>query len=115
MSEQAQGETKWRLGELALVSGHAGALSLWREQEKGARAARKTLIFADLRYAEDIFRHKLTISLSSREDNSPYACCHRDVMGASPRKPNGCSSLSSEGSECMLALLLSSLSFLCVQ
>ena len=47
--------------------------------------------------------------------NSPYACCHRDVMWACPRKPNGCSSLSSEGSECMLALLLSSLSFLCVQ
>ena len=32
-------------------------------------------------------------------------------MWAYPRKPNGCSSLSSESSECMLALLLSSLSF----
>ena len=44
--------------------------------------------------------------------NSPYACCHRDVMRACPRKPsNGCSSHSSEGSECMLASLMLSLSF----
>ena len=55
MSEQAQGETKWRLGELALVRvhhgrgtpnhGHVSAVSLRRQQENGARPARKTSIF----------------------------------------------------------------------
>ena len=42
MSEQAQGETKWRLGELALVRvhrGHASAVSLRLQQENGARPA----------------------------------------------------------------------------
>ena len=40
MSEQAQGETKWRLGELARVRvhhGHASAVRLRRQQENGAR------------------------------------------------------------------------------
>ena len=72
MSEQAQGETKWRLGELALVRvhhGHASAVSLRLQQENGARPARNSEDF-DLRRAEvDIFRHALTISFSSREDN----------------------------------------------
>ena len=48
MPEQAQGETKWRLGELALVRvhhGHASAVSLRLQQENGARPARKTSIF----------------------------------------------------------------------
>ena len=50
MSEQVQGETKWRLGELALVRvhhGHASAVSLRLQQENGARPARnsKTSIF----------------------------------------------------------------------
>ena len=45
MSEQAQGETKWRLGELARVRvhhGHASAVRLRRQQENGARPARTT-------------------------------------------------------------------------
>ena len=42
MSEQAQGETKGHLGELALVRGHASTLSLLRQQENGARPAQKT-------------------------------------------------------------------------
>ena len=40
MSEQAQGETKWRLFERARVrvhDGHASAVSLRRQQENGAR------------------------------------------------------------------------------
>ena len=40
MSEQAQGETKWRLGELARMRvhhGHASAVRLRRQQENGAR------------------------------------------------------------------------------
>ena len=48
-SEQAQGETKWRLGELARVRvhhGHASAVSLRRQQEKGARPARTISTFA---------------------------------------------------------------------
>ena len=48
MSEQAQDETKWRLGELALVRvhlGHASAVSPRLHQENGARPARKTSIF----------------------------------------------------------------------
>ena len=45
MSEQAQGETKWRRGELALVRvhhGHASAVSLRLQQENGARPARNS-------------------------------------------------------------------------
>ena len=45
MSEQAQGETKWRLGELARVRehhGHASAVRLRRQQENGARPVRTT-------------------------------------------------------------------------
>ena len=48
MSEQAQGETKWRLGELARVRvhhGHASAVRLRRQQENGARPARTTSTF----------------------------------------------------------------------
>ena len=56
MSEQAQGETKWRLGELALVRvhhGHASAVSLRHQQKNGAQPAGKTS--SDLCRAEDIF------------------------------------------------------------
>ena len=48
MSEQAHGETKWRLGELAHVRvhhGHGSAVSLRLQEENGARPARKTSIF----------------------------------------------------------------------
>ena len=71
ISEQAQGETKWRLGELALVRvhhGHASAGSLRLQQENGARPARKTSIFV-VQKISSAFRHALTISFSSREDN----------------------------------------------
>ena len=66
MSEQAQGETKWSLGELAFVRGHASALNLQRLRENSARPARKTSIFV---MQKDIFRHALAISFSSHEDN----------------------------------------------
>ena len=49
MSEQAQGETKWRLGELARVRvhhGHASAVRLWRQQDNCARPARTTSTLA---------------------------------------------------------------------
>ena len=71
MSEQAQGETKWRLGELPLVRvlhGHASAVSLRLQQENGARPARKTSIFV-VQKTSSSFRHALMISFSSREDN----------------------------------------------
>ena len=48
MSERAQEETKWRLGELARVRvhhGHASAVRLRRQQENGARPTRTTSIF----------------------------------------------------------------------
>ena len=48
MSEQAQGQTKWRLGELARVRahhGHASAVTLRRQLENGARPARTTSTF----------------------------------------------------------------------
>ena len=48
MSERAQEETKWCLGELALVRvhhGHASAVSLRRQQENGARPTRTTSTF----------------------------------------------------------------------
>ena len=45
MSERAQEQTKWRLGELARVHvhhGHASAVRLRRQQENGARPTRTT-------------------------------------------------------------------------
>ena len=65
MSERAQEETKWRLGELARVRvhhGHASAVRLRRQQENGARPTRTTSTFV----VEKIHRHALTISFRIR-------------------------------------------------
>ena len=67
MSEQAHGQTKWRLAELAHVRvhhGHASVLSLQRRQQNAARPARTTSTFV----VQKIHRHALTISFSSRKD-----------------------------------------------
>ena len=67
MSEQAQGETKWHLGELAHVRvhhGHASALSCGANKKNGARPARTTSTFV----VQKIHRHALTISFRSRKD-----------------------------------------------
>ena len=64
MSERAQEETKWRLGEVARVRGHHGhasAVRLRRQQENGARN-RTTSTFV----MQKIHRHALTISFSER-------------------------------------------------
>ena len=65
LSEQAQGETKWRLGERARVRvhhGHVSAVSLRRQQENGARPARttSTLVVQTVK-SQKIHRHTLTI------------------------------------------------------
>ena len=68
MSEQAQGETKWRLGELARVRvhhGHASAVRLRRQQENGARPARTTSTFVVQKIHSQ--RHALTISFSEKD------------------------------------------------
>ena len=68
MSEQAHGETKWRLGELARLRvhhGHASALSLRSQQENSARPARTTSTFVVQKIHS---RHALRISFSSRKD-----------------------------------------------
>ena len=65
MSEQAQRETEWRLGELARVRvhhGHASAVRLRRQQENGARPARTSSTFV----VQKIHKHALTISFSVR-------------------------------------------------
>ena len=70
MSERAQEETKWRLGELAHVRvhhGHASAVRLRRQQENGARPTRTTSIFVVCRRSTGTgARHALTISFSVR-------------------------------------------------
>ena len=66
MSERAQDETKWRLGELARVRvhhGHASAVRLRRQQENGARPTRTTSTFV---VQPEIHMHALTISFSVR-------------------------------------------------
>ena len=70
MSEQAQGETKWRLGELARVRvhhGHASAVRLRRQQENGARPARTTSTFVVKKIHSRRQRHALTISFSEKD------------------------------------------------
>ena len=60
MSEQAQGETKWRIGELARVRvrhGHVSAVSPRRQQENGARPSTSSHDF-DLR-PKEYYRHML--------------------------------------------------------
>ena len=69
MSEQAQGETKWRLGERARVRvhhGHASAVSLRCQQENGARPATHTASHDFTFVVQKIHRHALTISFSCR-------------------------------------------------
>ena len=67
ISEQAQGETKWRLGELARVRvhhGQASAVRLRRKQENGARTART--IATSTFVVRKIHRHSFSISFSVR-------------------------------------------------
>ena len=64
MSEQAQGETKWRLVELALARvhhGHASAVSLRHQQKKMAHN--------QLGRLHRIFVVQKTSSLQARVDN----------------------------------------------
>ena len=68
MSEQAQEETKWRLGELARVRahhGHASAVRLRRQQENGARPTRNRTIstFVTVQ-SQEIHRHALALTIS---------------------------------------------------
>ena len=68
MSEQAQGQTKWRLGELARVRahhGHASAVRLRRQLENGARRARATSTFVVQKIHSQ--SHALTISFSEKD------------------------------------------------
>ena len=60
MSEQAQGETKWRLGELARVRAHYGHASAVRL----AAPTRKWRTTSTTFVVHKIHRHALTISFS---------------------------------------------------
>ena len=78
MSEQAQEETKWRLGELARVRahhGHASAVRLRRQQENGARPTRNRTIstFVTVQ-SQEIHRHALALTIWFQRKDKFFFC-----------------------------------------